>query len=104
MAEALKRITGKATITGTSIITVPTGSTFTVIGLRGSNNDTTAHHWVHFEINGNLVCGAETPLPVGSAIDVMEGSKIVAQADDVITAYSDADNVVDVYISYLEQS
>lgn len=104
MANKLKRTTGKATTAGTEIDTVPTGSTYTIVGLRAANNDTDVNHTFHVEINDTLITGLDTPVPYGSAIDVMEGSKIVAQENDVITAYSDEDDVIDIYISFLEQS
>ena len=104
MANTLKRVTGQATIAGATIYTVPSGSTVTIIGFRGANTDNSANHWITFEINGILVSGAETPLPTGSALDIMSGSKIVAIAGDVVTAFSDTDSDIDVYISYLEQT
>ena len=104
MANVLKRVTGQATIAGTTIYTVPSGSIVTIIGFRGANTDASANHWITFKINGILVSGAETPLPTGSALDIMSGSKIVATAGDVITALSDTDSDIDVYVSYLEQT
>jgi hypothetical protein len=104
MANILKKAVGQATIAGTSIYTVPAATIITIVGCRGSNKDNTTNHWVTFSIGGVLISAAETPLPVGSAIDIMEGSKIVAEAGDVITAFSDVDSLVDIYISYLEQT
>ena len=104
MANVLKRVTGQATIAGTTIYTVPSGSIVTIIGFRGANTDASANHWITFQINGILVSGAETPLSIGSALDIMSGSKIVATDGDVITALSDTDSDIDVYVSYLEQT
>ena len=104
MADVLKRSTGQATIAGTAIYTVPTGAIATIIGCRGANTDTGAAHWVTFSIDSVAVSAAETPLPAGSAIDIMAGAKLVAEAGDVVTAFSDTDNNVDVYVSYLEQT
>jgi len=104
MANVLKRVTGQATIAGTPIYIVPSGSVVTIIGFRGANTDASANHWITFEINGTLVSGVETPLPAGNAIDIMVGAKLVAEAGDVITALSDTNSDIDVYISYLEQT
>ena len=104
MANILKRATGQATIAGDEIYVVPSGAIVTIVGCRASNNDPLNNHWVTFTINGSLVSGAETRLPTGSAIDIMSGSKIVAEAGDSIRAFSDTDNDVDIYISYLEQT
>ena len=104
MPNVLKNAQARATTAGSAVFTVPAGAVVTLIGVRGSNNDNATNHWFHVDINGYFITGVETPLPVGSALDAVEGNKIVAQAGDVITAYSDADNVVDVTISYLEQT
>lgn len=104
MANLLKNIQGRATIAGTAIYTVPAGATLTIIGLRASNNDNTTNHWFHVDINGYLITGVETPLPIGSALDAVAGAKIVASAGDVITAFSDTNDQVDITISYLEQT
>lgn len=103
MANTLKRVTGVASVLGTSIFTVPALTTITIVGCRGSNKlgaDTN----FHVTINGVLVSGENTALDKGTALDIMADSKIVATAGDVIMAYAANANAVDIYISYLEQS
>lgn len=104
MSNSLKRSTGEASISGTSIYTVPVGGTATIIGCRASNKTTTAPTRVHFTLNGVFISGAEIYLPESSAIDILVGGKIVAEAGDELVAFADDDSVVDVYVSYLEQS
>ena len=104
MANELKKITGVASISGSTIYTVPTGSTVTIIGCRCSNKTTDVATSVEVMIAGSYVSGRETPLPTGSALDILVGSKIVATEGDTIVAYAADDDSVDVYISYLEQS
>lgn len=104
MANTLKKLVGRATIAGATIYTVPASTTLTIVGLRAANNDTTTNHWFHIDINGYLITGAETQLPIGSALEALVGSKIVVTDGDIIKAYSDADNLVDIYVSYLEQT
>jgi len=103
MANALKRAVGEASTIGTNILTVPVGATSTIIGCRASNKSA-SDATIYFTLNGTYICGADTDLPIGSSIDIMVGSKIVAEAGDIVTAYSSTDNSVDVVISYLEQS
>ena len=103
MSSTLKKATGQATSTGSTVFTVPTDSRVTLIGLRCSNTDTEAEHWVEAQIAGSYVTGREVPLPVGSAIDFLIGSKIVAEGGDEITVFSDDDLDIDVYVSFLEQ-
>ena len=103
MANLLKNTQGRATIAGTAIYTVGVGETLTLVGIRAANNGST-HHTFHIDVNGYLITGKNTPLPVGSALEAAEGTKIVVSSGDVITAYSDSDNHVDITISFLEQS
>lgn len=103
MANELKRATGVATTAGATIYTVPVGATATIIGCRASNK-TTNDVTVHFTLNGFYISGADTRLPAGTAMDIMVGSKIVAQAGDVIKAVASVNNTADIVLSYLEQS
>lgn len=104
MANILKNAQGRATIAGEPIYTVGTGETLTIVGIRAANNDNSANHTFHLDVNGFLITGIETPLPIGSALEASEGTKVVVEEGDVITAYSDADNVVDLTLSFLEQT
>jgi len=104
MANLLKNAQGRATIAGNAIYTVGAGKTLTIVGIRAANNDNTTDHTFHLDVNGFLITGIETPLPIGSALEASEGTKVVVEAGDVITAYSDADNVVDITLSFLEQT
>ena len=103
MANELKRATGVATDTGSTIYTVPVGATATIIGCRAANK-TANDVDIHFTLNGFYISGANTPLPAGTAMDIMVGSKIVAQAGDEIVAFASVTNTADIVLSYLEQS
>ena len=104
MANTLKRIQGRATIAGTALYTVGVGETLTIVGIRAANNDSVNNHTFHIDVNGYLITGIDTPLPVGSALEAAEGTKVVVQEGDVITAFGDTDNNVDLTISFLEQT
>jgi hypothetical protein len=54
-------------------------------------------------VAGHYVTGKLCPLPAGSALDIMVGSKIVAVAGDTIVVTADVNSMVDVYISFLKQ-
>lgn len=104
MANSFKKVTGAATSAGSTIITVPTDATFTIIGLRAANGDSNNEHEFHVKVAGTLVTGLNTPLPIGSALDALVGSKIIASGGDAIVAFSDTDNDVEIYISYMEET
>lgn len=103
MANELKRATGVATTAGATIYTVPAGATATIIGCRAANK-TSDDVTVHFTLNGFYISGADSFLPAGSAMDIMVGSKIVAQAGDIIRAFASVNNRADIVLSFLEQS
>ena len=103
MSNTLTRATGVASTTGATIYTVPAGNTATLIGLRCSNKDT-SYRTFTVSVAGKQVTGSNCPLPVGSAMDVLVGSKIIAVAGDSIIVTADANSVIDVYISFLLQS
>ena len=104
MANTLTKATGIATTAGATIYTVPTGASITIIGLRCSNIDNGVNHTFSVQVSGHYVTGKLCPLPAGSALDIMVGSKIVAVAGDTIVVTADANAVVDVYISFLKQA
>jgi len=104
MANTLERESGTATIAGTTIYTVPTGTTVTIIGLRALNTDTSSEHAVTIEVGGFNVSGVETPLPVGSGYEFTEGAKIVGKAGDTVVAYADDNTSVEIVMSFLAQA
>lgn len=104
MANALKNVKGKATILGSTVYTVPAGATVTIIGLRAANTNTVSYRWVTISIGGTQISASETRLAPGSGYEFTEGAKIVANAGDTISATSDTDNEIDIFISMLEQS
>ena len=103
MALSLKNAVGVGSIAGASILTVSANRVITMIGCRASNKDPAGMHTFHIKVNDTLINGLNTPLPVGSAMDILVGSKVVLEAGDVVTAFSDAEDAVDVFVSYLEQ-
>ena len=104
MSYGFKKQSGTASVAGEIIYSAPSSTTLTLVGCRVSNKDSNSPHTFSITIDGILVSGKDTPLPVGSAIDIMVGSKLFVEPTSVIRAYADEDDKVDVYISYLEQS
>lgn len=103
MAYQYKKETGIASTFGEEIYSVPTNKVITLIGCRAANRDHNVPHTFHITVDDVLISGRNTPLPIGSAIDIMVGSKLIIEANSVIRAYSDENNTVDIYISFLEQ-
>lgn len=104
MANLLKRSTGIATSNGTIIFSVPGATRVTIIGCRLSNTGAVGTRYVFVEAAATAISGKDLPLPIGGAIDILVGSKIVMEAGDSLIAYTNAGADVAVYVSYLEQT
>ena len=104
MADSLTASNGVATITGTTVYTVPAGAVATLIGMSSANTDTEASHWVGWTVGGRYVSGPQVPIAVGSTFDPIVGRKIVATEGQEVVVFSDTDVHVDVVLSFLEQT
>ena len=114
MANTFSRTT-KSNLTTGDVTTDPTtnvlsaGSAVSLILISVLISNKTAS-----PVNANvyLVTGAgddtyllkNVPVPSGSAIEMIQGSRIVLTATDVIRASSDTASALDITISYLAQS
>jgi len=106
MANTLSRSLGRNIGTITTIYTVPGSTTATIIGIRVTNVDPSATVNVTVNIlSAALVYNLQkvTPILVGSALEVIDGGKVVALAADAIQLTSTG-GLCDIVISYLEQT
>ena len=100
--------TGSATSlfnSGSLVYTVPAATTTVVIGCTISNTTTTAIQGSLFLDNkdGQFVyLVKDAPIPVGGALEVMAGNKVVAETTDKILAKSDSSGSADVTLSIME--
>lgn len=103
MAYLYKSATAIASTYGEMIYTVPNNKVITLIGCRLANVDYDIPHTFHVMVDSTLISGKNTPLPAGSAIDIMVGSKLIVEGASTIQVVADANNAVAAYISFLEQ-
>lgn len=94
----------------TSVYTCPAGTTTIVIGMR-LGNKTQVDQWVTVALDkGGLgtniqpIVSAETPIPIGGALEGMQGSKLVLEPGDVLTATASAVDAVGAVLSVMEQT
>ena len=81
-------------ITTTNVYVVPTNTTSTVLGIAIANTS-----GVSVLVGVGITRTTEddvnllknVPIPQGSTLEFVEGNKIVLEAEDTVTAYSDAD-------------
>lgn len=89
------------------IYTVPTARTSTIIGITlanisGSSINITVG--ISRTAADNISILKNVPIPQGSTLEVMQGNKIVLEANDTITAYSDASASLDAAVTILEMT
>jgi hypothetical protein len=103
MANTFKNYTGSCTNTSaTTIYTVPASTTGVIIGCNIANTGV-ASILVDVQVAGKYVV-KDAPVPVGSALSVLDG-KLIAETTDTVVVTSDASGGdCDVIVSVLEQS
>jgi len=103
MANTFKNYTGSCTNTSaTTIYTIPSATTSVIIGCNLANTGSATIN-VDVAIAGVYVV-KDAPIPVGSALSVLDG-KIIAETGHTVVVTSDsATGDCDVLISVLEQS
>lgn len=89
------------------IYTVPTSTMTTVIGLTlanisGGNINVTVGISRTNTDSINIIKGV--PVPQGSTLEVMQGNKIIMEANDSITVVSDTNTSLDASLSILEMT
>lgn len=104
MPTNLTRAKGQPTVAGATLYTVPAGNTAIILGLRAVNIDPGTPHWVGITLGGTYIGPKQTELVDGGGYEFIETSKLVLLAGESIVAYSDADTVIDAYITIAERS
>jgi hypothetical protein len=101
MANVFKNYTGEATTTGAVVYTIPASTTSVLLGLNLANKGTTG---VDVSVQlGSVYIIKDAPVPVGSALSVLDG-KIIGEATETITVTASANSAIDAIISVMEQS
>lgn len=106
MAANLKRTTASVGTTRTLVMTASSGVQTIIIGGLISNSDPTeAYHGATMEIqkpdNSYVTLVKNAPIAVGGSLMI---PKIVLDPGDKVYMTSDAANVVQVHVSYVEKS
>lgn len=90
-----------------SVLTVATNHNYIITGLRISNVSdsvaTSIRCWVNVSGNVRHLVGYNLPLGAASAVEILEGSKIILNAGDILYARSTVTNSTTIYVSYLDE-
>ena len=88
------------------IYTVPGATTTVIIGVTSTNvsgQGINVGIGISRATNGDDInILKNVPIPQGSALEIMQGNKIVVEAVDTVTALSDVNNSLDVALTIME--
>ena len=106
MANTFKLKTKKDVGTTTSTVyTVPSSTTTVVIGVTLANTSGSSINvglGIARASADDISLMKNVPLPYGSALEFMQGNKIVLEATDELTAVSDTNTTLDVALTIME--
>ena len=92
-------------VTTSNVYVVPTSTTTVVIGVTLAN---TSGSGINVSIGitrastDDISVLKNVPIPQGSSLEFMQGNKVVLEATDSLTAYSDVNNTLDVALTIME--
>tara|TARA_R100000152_G_C6620783_1_gene71570 strand:+ start:94 stop:420 length:327 start_codon:yes stop_codon:yes gene_type:complete len=92
-------------LTTSNVYVVPSSTTTVVIGVTLAN---TSGSGINVAIGitrastDDISVLKNVPIPQGSSLEFMQGNKVVLEATDSLTAYSDVNNTLDVALTIME--
>jgi len=92
-------------VTTSNVYVVPTSTTTVVIGVTLAN---TSGSGINVAIGitrastDDISVLKNVPIPQGSSLEFMQGNKVVLEATDSFTAYSDVNNTLDIALTIME--
>ena len=92
-------------LTTSNVNVVPSSTTTVVIGVTLAN---TSGSGINVAIGitrastDDISVLKNVPIPQGSSLEFMQGNKVVLEATDSLTAYSDVNNTLDVALTIME--
>ena len=92
-------------LTTSNVYVVPNSTTTVVIGVTLAN---TSGSGINVAIGitrastDDISVLKNVPIPQGSSLEFMSGNKVVLEATDSLTAYSDVNNTLDVALTIME--
>ena len=88
------------------VLTAGAGATLILLSILVSNKTgTSADVDVYLETTGDDVyLIRNAPVPTGSSLEIISGSKIIMEPTDILRARADTATSLDISVSYLEQT
>ena len=97
-------VTSSAT---TNVLTVGSTSTLVLLSILVSNklgSSANANIYLVPSSGDSVFLLKNAPVPAGSSLEMIQGSKVILNASDVLRASSDTSSALDITISYLQQT
>lgn len=96
-------------ITDAAAVITTAGASATVILLSilvSNKTGTSADVDVYLDVNSgdDVYLIRNAPIPAGSSLEIISGSKIILESNDVLRARSATASALDISVSYLEQT
>lgn len=100
-------VTDAVSNTTTNIFTAGVSSTIILLGVLVSNKTgSSANVDIYLVTNtgDDVYLIRNAPVPAGSSLEIISGSKIIMEPSDILRARSDTATALDIAVSYLDQT
>ena len=99
-------VTDAVSSTNTNIVTAGGSSTLVILSILLSNTTASSVQVDVFLVTSgdNVHLIKNAPIPAGSALEIIAGSKIIMQANDVLRIRAATGSAIDATVSYLDQT
>lgn len=100
-------VTDAVSNTTTNVLTAGVSSTVILLGVLVSNKTgSSANVDIYLVTNtgDDVYLIRNAPVPAGSSLEIISGSKIIMEPSDILRARSDTATALDIAVSYLDQT
>ena len=113
MANTFKQATKSSLVTdaisstNTNIFTAGSSSTLILLSALVSNKTSSSVNidlYIVPNSGDSVYLLKDVPVPAGSSLELISGSKIIMESSDVLRVRTDTGSAIDVAVSYLEQT
>ena len=113
MANTFKQATKSSLVTdaisstNTNIFTAGSSSTLILLSAMVANKTSSSVNvdlYIVANVGDNVYLLKDVPVPAGSSLELISGSKIIMESSDVLRARCDTSSAADITVSYLDQT
>ena len=113
MANTFKQATKSSLVTtvisnsGTNVLSAGSSSTLILLSAMVANKTSSSVNvdlYIVANVGDNVYLLKDVPVPAGSSLELISGSKIILESSDVLRARCDTSSAADITVSYLDQT